>query len=289
MKELVKPVRNVVLAILILLQTPAIAKDQATIGTDVHTSNVLRVCADPNNMPFSNHAEQGFENRIAKILGQTLNKQVEYTWWPQRRGFLRETLKADRCDVVIGLPSQDNMVLTTMPYYRSCFVLVFRAERNYAIRSLDDPTLKKLRIGVHLIGNNSPPPAIELAHRGIINNVVGYNIYGDYRQPNPPLELIKAVAHGDIDVAIIWGPMAGYFAKHEPIHLTVVPLVNSTKDELPFAFSIAAGVRKGDESMKSQLNAALLQKQEAIHDLLDEFNVPQVAIIQPPVPGNLKD
>ena len=227
------------IAMLILVQGLAIAEGKVITRNTISSGHVLRVCADPNNMPFSNHAEQGFENRLAKILGQTLHKQVKYTWWAQRRGFLRATLNANQCDLVMGLPSEDSMVLTTAPYYRSSYVVIYRADRNYAIHSLDDLQLKKLRIGVHLIGNNSPPPAIVLAHHGIINNLVGYNIYGDYRQPNPPLQLIKAVVKGDIDVAIVWGPMAGYFAKHEPIDLTIVPLVNTAHDNLPFEFSIA--------------------------------------------------
>lgn len=285
----VKLARHCVLAMLILMQGLAIAEDKVTKGNSIGANQILRVCADPNNMPFSNHAENGFENKLAKIIGKSLHKQVEYTWWPQRRGFIRATLNANKCDVVMGLPSEDNMVLTTMPYYRSSYVLMYRADRKYAIHSLNDPQLKKLRIGVHLIGNNSPPPAIALAHRGIINNVVGYNIYGDYRQPNPPLQIIKAVVNGDIDAAIVWGPMAGYFAKHEAIELTIVPLVNTAQDDLPFAFSIAVGLRKGDEAMKTQLDAALQRNQVAIHTLLEEYNVPQVAIGQHPVTVSFRD
>lgn len=277
------------LAMLILLQTPAQADDKDNAGADVGHDRVLRVCADPNNLPFSNRAGQGFENRLAKLLGQALNERVEYTWWAQRRGFLRATLNAGRCDVVMGLPSQDSMALTTAPYYRSSYVLVYRTDRHYGINSLDDLKLKHLRIGVHLIGNNSPPPAIALAHRGIIDNVVGYNIYGDYRKANPPLRLIKAVVQGDIDVAIVWGPMAGYFAKHEPVALTIAPLVNLTQDGLPFAFSIGLGVRKGDEVMKARLNAALARKHDAIRALLDTYNVPQVDVIQQPAPLAFRD
>ncbi|MDD5494576.1 MAG: transporter substrate-binding domain-containing protein [Dehalococcoidia bacterium] len=132
---------------------------------------VLRVCADPNNLPFSNQAGQGFENRLAELLGQTLGEKVEYTWWAQRRGFLRESLNAGRCDVVMGLPSKDDKALTTHPYYGSSYVLVYRTDRDYGIHSIDDAKLKHLRIGVHLIGNNNPPPAIALARRGMTDNV----------------------------------------------------------------------------------------------------------------------
>ncbi len=263
---------------------PAMANDKPRSGTNASNGHVLRVCADPNNLPFSNQAGQGFENKLAKLLGQTLNERVEYTWWPQRRGFLRATLDAGLCDVVMGLPSQDTMVLPTDPYYRSSYVLVYRTDRKYGIHSLDDPKLKHLRIGVHLIGNNSPPPAIALAHRGMIDNVVGYNIYGDYRKANPPLKLIKAVAQGDIDIAIVWGPMAGYFAKHEAIALSIFPLINTAQDGLPFTFSIGLGVRKGDEGMKDKLNAALALKHDSIQRLLDDYNVPQVNTVKQPAP-----
>lgn len=240
------------------------------------STNTLRVCADPNNLPFSNYAGQGFENQLAGLLAHTLGKQVEYTWWAQRRGFLRSTLNAGRCDVVMGLPSAMPQALTTQPYYRTSYVLVSRADRDYNIRSLDDPKLKHLRIGVHLIGNNSPPPALALAQRGITNNVVGYSIYGDYRQANPPSQLVEAVAHGDIDIAVVWGPFAGYFAKYQSMPLTITTLANSKADELPFQFSISLGVRPGDEVMRNLLDLALQSNQKQIQALLASYSVPQV-------------
>ena len=258
------------LLMLVLLQTPAWSDEQ------VDANRVLRVCADPNNLPFSNQAGQGFENRLAELLAQSLGQTVEYTWRAQRRGFLRETLNAGLCDVVMGLPSKDDKALTTHPYYRSSYVLVYRSDHDYGIRSLDDPKLKRLRIGVHLIGNNSPPPALALARRGMTDNVVSYSIYGDYSEANPPLQLVKGVAQGDIDVAIVWGPMAGYFAKDEPVPLTIVPLTYSQQDRLPLAFSISLAVRKGDEILKAQLNDALSRNRDAIRTLLDGYHVPQV-------------
>ncbi len=246
------------------------ANDQAN-GSD----KVLKVCADPNNLPFSNHAEQGFENHLAELMANTLGKHVVYTWWAQRRGFLRSTLNAGLCDVVMGLPSAMPQVLTTKPYYRSSYVLVSRTERDYQIHSLDDPKLQHLRIGVHLIGNNSPPPALALAKRGITDNVAGYNIYGDYRRANPPSQIVEAVAKGDIDIAIVWGPLAGYFANHQPVPLTITSLDNSRVDELPFQFSISLGVRLGDETMKHNLDLALQSNKKQIQALLASYNVPQ--------------
>ena len=236
----------------------------------------LRVCADPNNLPFSNQAGEGFENRLAQLLGQALGEKVEYTWWAQRRGFIRNTLKAGRCDVVIGVPSNFDQTLTTEPYYRSSYALVYRKNSGYDLHTLNDPQLAKLKIGVHLVGDGISPPAEVLARRGLVDNVVGYSIFGDYRQPNPPARLIEAVARGDVDVAIAWGPLAGYFARHSDRALVVVPLPQSGNAALPFQFSISMGVRRDDVAMRDRLNAVLEQKRPEIHALLEQYGVPDV-------------
>lgn len=186
----------------------------------------LRVCADPNNLPFSNQASQGFENKLAEMIAQRIGKTVSYTWFAQRRGFIRHTLKAGLCDVVMGVPAHYDLVETTQPYYRSTYVLVSRADRHLDLSGLDDPRLRSLTIGVHLIGDdgNNPPPAHALGQEGIIDNVRGFPIYGDYREPNPPARLIEAVTDGDIDVAAAWGPLAGYFAKQSAVPLTITPI-----------------------------------------------------------------
>lgn len=261
----------------LLLSAAAWANDSMHAPVNADAAHVLRVCADPNNLPFSNKAGQGFENQLAQLLGDALHEKVEYTWWAQRRGFLRSTLNAGRCDVVIGLPSGIPLALTTQPYYRSSYVLVYRKDKGYHIHGLDDPQLRHLRIGVHLIGDENPPPAMALAQRGITSNVVGYSIYGDYRQPNPPLQLIKAVAHGDIDVAIAWGPMAGYLAKQQPGELAIVPLTAGAQDAMPFEFSISMGVRRNDAALKTRLDTVLRDKHQEIQALLDRYNVPRVA------------
>ena len=171
----------------------------------------LRVCADPNNLPFSNERGEGFENRVAEILARDLGASVTYTWWAQRRGFIRNTLKAEKCDVVMGMPSGYDLVETTKPYYRSTYVFVSRRDAHLELSSLLDPRLHHLSIGVHLIGDDgsNPPPAQALGELGIVNNVRGYSIYGDYRQAAPPARLIEAVENGEIDVAAAWGPLAG--------------------------------------------------------------------------------
>lgn len=237
--------------------------------------DTLRVCADPNNLPFSNRAGEGLENRLADLLAEALGLRVEYTWWAQRRGFLRNTLNAGRCDVVMGLPVDVERALTTEPYYRSTYVMVYPAGAGYAPRALDDPVLRRLRIGVHLIGDDgvNPPPVHELSERGITDNVVGYPIYGDYREPNPPARLIEAAATGEVDLAIAWGPVGAYFAARQDRPMRVVPLQG---DRLPFAFSIAVGVRKNDTPFRDRLQAALDRHRREVQELLTAYRIPQV-------------
>ena len=239
---------------------------------------VLRVCADPNNLPFSNQRLEGFENKIADLLAQDLGERVEYTWWAQRRGFFRNTLKAGMCDVVIGVPSGFEMALTTRPYYRSTYVFLSRKDRHVDVKSFDDPVLKKLRIGVQIIGDDqsNAPPAHALTRRNIVDNVKGFTLYGDYSQPDPPARIVDAVEKGDIDLAIVWGPLAGYFAKQSRVPLDVVP-VSPQIDQpfLPFVFDIAMGVRRGDQDLRDQLDQFLEKRRPEIERILNEYKVPK--------------
>ncbi len=156
------------------------------------------------------------------MVARDLHASLRYTWWPQHRGFLRNTLKAGTCDVVMGLPSSVELAATTRPYYRSTYVFVYRKDRGIAVRSFDDPVLRKLKIGVQMVGDDgyNSPPAHALANRGIIDNIAGYSVYGDYSQPNPPARIVEAVARGDVDLAVVWGPLAGYFAPRQPFLIT---------------------------------------------------------------------
>jgi mxaJ protein len=241
----------------------------------------LRVCADPNNLPFSNRAEMGFENRLATMVAEHVGKHVSYTWWAQRRGFVRNTLKAGNCDVVIGVPAHYDLVETTKPYYRSTYVFVTRQDQHLDLSSLADPRLRRLVLGVHLIGDdgNNTPPAQALGDEGIVDNVRGYSIYGDYRQANPPARLIEAVEKGQIDVAAAWGPLGGYFAKVSAVPLTVMPIRDGERfAPQRFEFDISMGVRKGDHALRDVLNAFIDEHQSEIASLLESYGVPLVEL-----------
>jgi mxaJ protein len=241
----------------------------------------LRVCADPNNLPFSNSRGEGFENRLAAMLAQDLGTLVEYSWWAQRRGFVRHTLGAGSCDVIMGLPAGLGTVETTRPYYRSTYVFVSRLDRELGLHSLEDERLKHLRIGVQLVGDDfaNSPPAHALSARGIVRNVVGYSVLGDYSQPNPPARIVDAVAAGDIDVALVWGPLAGYFAQRQPVAVEVsrvTPDMDTTSR--PFAFDISMGVRHGDAERRRLLEDFILRRRAEIDRVLAEYGVPRLDV-----------
>lgn len=241
--------------------------------------SVFRVCSDPNNLPFSSDRRDGFENKLAELFARELGETVSYTWWAERRGFIRNTLKSGKCDVLMGVPARLDMVETTRPYYRSTYVFVSRADRHLDIASLTDPRLRTLKIGVQLIGNDgfNTPPAHALAMQGITDNVVGYTVYGDYREPNPPARIIDAVARGDLDIAAVWGPLAGFFASRSQTALAVTPITGTEKfAPLLFQFDIAMGVRKGDDERRDALNRIIAERQTQIAEILHDYGVPMV-------------
>ncbi len=238
----------------------------------------LRVCADPNNLPFSNAREEGFENRIAALLAEELGAELRYAWWAQRRGFIRNTLRAGLCDLVPGVPRESEMLRTTAPYYRSSYVFVARA--GVALpRSLDDPALHDLRIGVQLVGDDgaNTPPAHALARRGLAGNLRGYMLYGDYAEPDPPARILDAVAAGEIDLAVVWGPLAGYFAPRARVPLALAPVRPAVDGGLPMQFDIAMGVRRQDEGLLHAVDAALQRRGDAVNAILDQYGVPREA------------
>jgi mxaJ protein len=240
--------------------------------------STLRVCADPNNLPFSNARGEGFENRLAALVASELGgKKVVYTFFPQRRGFIRNTLRAGTCDVVMGVPAAFEMVRPTTPYYRSSYVFVTRKDAGAPISSFDDPRLRTLRIGIHVIGDdyNNVPPAEALATRHIVDNVRGYPIYGAYSEPDPPRALVDAVARREIDVAIAWGPLAGYFARREPVPLVVTRVSPAPAvGPLAMVFDISMGVRRDDEALRAALERVLEKRRPDVRRLLESYGVP---------------
>lgn len=239
-------------------------------------SRVIRVCADPNNLPFSNQRLEGFENRLASLVGEALDARIEYVWWAQRRGFIRNTLREGRCDVVMGLPTGFEAARTTQPYYRSSYMFVTRRGTPQP-SSLDDPYLARAIIGVHLIGDDfaNSPPAHALSARGLIRNVRGYTVYGDYKRPNPPADLIDAVADGSIDVAVAWGPLAGYFVKHAAVPLQLTRVIPEEEPPFPFVYDVSMGVARPNDALRAELDAVITRHRAAIDRILDDHGVPR--------------
>jgi mxaJ protein len=241
-------------------------------------TGVLRVCADPNNMPFSNERGEGFENKVVDLIAKDLGARVEYTWWAQRRGFFRSTLRAGLCDLVAGVPSGFEPAQTTSPYYRSTYVFVYRKGGGVAVRSFDDPALRQLKIGVQMIGDDfaNTPPAHALTNRHI-TNVRGYMVYGDYSKPSPAANIIEAVERREVDVAVVWGPLAGYFARRRA-GLEVVPVSPQIDlPFLPFVYDISMGVRRGDNTFRDEIEGVIDRRRAEIEKILDEYGVPRVA------------
>jgi mxaJ protein len=240
----------------------------------------LKVCADPNNLPFSNDKGEGFENHIASLLARDLGRRVEYTWWAQRRGFFRNTVNASECDLVIGVPTSLEMVRRTKPYYRSTYVFVTRRDRHLPIHSLDDTTLlRRLKIGVPMVGDDytPTPPAAALIKRGLAANLVSFSIYGDYSKPNPPAEIIDAVRTGKVDAAVAWGPLAGYFGRDADSTLVITPV--TPQIDLPYqpmAFDISMGVRRADSVFAMHLDSLIEERRPQIDSILSQYGVPRV-------------
>jgi len=231
----------------------------------------LRVCADPNNLPFSNDKREGFENKIAEVIARELGADVSYTWWPDRRGFIRNTLRAERCDVVMGVPNGYDLVRWTTPYYRSTYVFLYAKDGEFRVRSWDDPVLRRARIGVVA----ATPPGDALVRKGLIRNVVSYRLTIDLTAEHPG-QIVEDVAAGRIDVAVVWGPIAGYFAKAQRVPLDVVPVPEIPDLAVPFTYEISMGVRKADVDRQRELEEILDRNHVEVRKILEAYGVPMV-------------
>ncbi len=250
-------------------------------GAPQRRADPLRVCADPYNLPFSNEREEGFENKIALVVARDLNASVTNYWWPHRRGFVRNSLAAGYCDVIIGVPVGFDPVATTAPYYRSTYYFVYRADRGWQIRSLDDTLLKHVKIGVNMIGYDytNTPPAHALGARGIVGLIGFGNFLNADPQADHPQDIIDAVAKDSIDVAVVWGPKAGYWVKRASVPLTMVALPDSDPvSSMPFAFSMAMGVRHRDKALKAQLDSVIERRRGEIAGILQTYSVPMLEL-----------
>ena len=246
-------------------------------------ARTLRVCADPDNLPYSNHAEAGFENRIARLVADEMGAELRYAWLPLRRGFVRKTMGAGLCDMFIGVPADYERLLTTRPYYRSSYVFVDGAGAR-GVASFNDPRLRSLRIGVQLVGDDlaATPPGYALAMTGHVDNVRGFTIYG---QGPAAQRMIEALASGELDAALIWGPQAGYFATRSttPLELRVARSPASRAD-LAFEFDIAMGVRRDDRALRDELDAIIARRRADIDAILAAFAVPRTDLSWGPGP-----
>jgi quinoprotein dehydrogenase-associated probable ABC transporter substrate-binding protein len=231
---------------------------------------VFSVCADPHNMPFSTDKGEGFENKLAELFANKLGKGIAYAWYPQATGFVRNTLAAHRCDVIMGAPQGDDMVQVTNPYYRTAYALVFKQGRGLeGVDTLEDPRLKGKRIGI-VAGT---PPGNNMATNGLMANAKPYPLVVDTRVDSSAEAMMRDLEAGDIDVGVLWGPMAGYYAQQARSPMTVVPLVKETTGPR-LAYRIAMGVRFADQDWKRLLNRMITENQPAINKLLLSYGVP---------------
>lgn len=231
----------------------------------------LRVCADPNNLPFSNDRGEGFENKIAQLLAQKLGKELAYAYYPGATGFVRNTLNAHLCDVILGMPQGNDLVQPTNPYYRTSYAIVARARSDLAdIKSLDDPRLKEKGRRIGLVANT--PPGNILAANGLLGAVKPYALMVDTRVESPSAEMIRDLKDGKIDIAVLWGPFAGYYAKKADGGLVVAPIEDAKGARM--SFRIGFGVRRSDQNWKRELNQFIAQNQGALEEILADYGVP---------------
>jgi quinoprotein dehydrogenase-associated probable ABC transporter substrate-binding protein len=239
-------------------------------GIELVDPKVLRVCADPHNLPFSDDKGAGFENKIAELLAEKLGKGLAYTWYPQAPGFVRNTLAAHRCDLIMGLPQGDDLAQGTNPYYRTAYALAYKAGRGLdGVNSLEDPRLKDRRIGI-VAGT---PPATYLAINGLMAQAKPYHLVVDTRVESSAEMMMKDLAAGEIDAGVLWGPLAGFYARGANPPVRVVPLINETTGPR-LVYRITMAVRASDQNWKRQLNQLIKENQPGIQKILLSYDVP---------------
>jgi quinoprotein dehydrogenase-associated probable ABC transporter substrate-binding protein len=260
---------NLFLCLVPLVLLLAAGPSEAKNSYETRSNEFLTVCGDPNHLPFSNKQLEGFENKIAQLIADDLDRTLRYRWWPQTIGFVRNTLQVRLCDLVMGVTSVNEMLQNTNPYYRSVYTLVYRKDAGLDIHSLNDPALKNLRLG--LVAGT--PPATLISKYGLLDRVRPYQRTVDTRLYSPATQAVEDVANGDIDVAVIWGPIAGYAARLQKTPLVVVPLP-AKEDSVSLAFNVSMGIRRRENNWKHELNQELEKLAPRIEQILLEYGIP---------------
>ena len=269
-----------------LIAAPAVSSGQGRGGLDegleLVDPNVLRVCADPNSMPFSNEKGEGFENKLAELFAAKLGKRVAYTFFPQATGFVRMTLGSHRCDVIMGYPQGDEMVQSTNPYYQTAYAFVAKSgEPLDTVDTLADARLKDKRIGI-VAGT---PPATYLVADGLMEKAKPYPLVIDTRFDSSAKEMMNDLASGAIDAGVLWGPIAGYYASQAKPPMHVALLLKETGGPR-MVYRITMGVRPSDQNWKRQLNKLIAENQPAISKILLDFGVPLLDGNDRPIAGD---
>jgi quinoprotein dehydrogenase-associated probable ABC transporter substrate-binding protein len=262
------------LAVVVMLIGREVSRAQTNESGDLSIElidpKVLRVCADPRNLPFSNEKGEGFENKLAELLAEKLQKKLDYMYFPQATGFVRMTLGAHRCDVIMGFPQGDDLVQGTNPYYRTAYALVAKQGSGLDdVATLEDARLKGKHIGI-VAGT---PPATNMAANGLMANAKPYPLMIDTRFDSSATAMIQDLMSGEIDAGVLWGPMAGYYAKKASPPLHITPLIKESAGPR-LAYRIGMGVRPADQNWKRQLNRLIQENQPAINKILLDFGVP---------------
>jgi len=265
------------------LPLPAfLSAQESTLRPHVGESGVLRVCADPDALPVSNQTGECYENKLAELRAKTWNAKLEYAWWPVRRGFFGRGLNGRYCDVALTAPVGLDMAAVTGPYVRTMYVIVTRKDSGLDMISLADPRFKNLKIGVHLLNSDAEntPPAMTLSKYGVVGNLTGFTTF--YSDLDRPEDIFKALVNKNIDVAIVWGPLAGYWATRVGADLSIRPVQEAEVDGIPFAFSLGMATRRRDRALRDSLQTFIDTHQGEIQNIMKEFGVPQLPLDSEP-------
>lgn len=285
--DLRSPTRTLVAGLLagFVWQASGVSDAHATTVIEAVDPDRLRVCADPNNLPFSNKAGEGFENKIAELLAKKLNRPLVYTWFPQIMGFVRNTLNAKKCDLIIGVAAGNEQVLNTNPYYRTAYVMVYRKDSGIEARSVADlAKYKDVKIGSVI----STPPNVLMAQHGLMDRIYPYNLAYNTLIATMGEFMIDDLKEGVTDVALMWGPIAGYFVRTHGLDAEIVPIQSTDLGQGRMDYFMSMGVRQGEINWKHTINALLRENSDEINAILLDYGVPLLQMRGEPTPLALK-